>query len=199
MELTRSDGNLTDPGSEAWGSLARETVQLAPVPLDAQPTEYIRTSWSDRAYGRVREVAVSAAHDGDRAFLRIEWAGGEESESEFHDAAAVYFPTADGAAASTIGSPDIPVRLCLWQANLPGAKALIGTGPGRFRPDGDDGVTAAASLENGRWSVVIGCDLDAARAGRFGVAVWDGSNDERAGIGAATPEWVPLEITTETG
>jgi hypothetical protein len=30
--------------------------------------------------------------------------------------------------------------------------------------------------------------------GQLGVAVWDGSNEERAGIGAATTQWVSLSI-----
>src|SRR5690606_29033970 len=145
---------------------------------------------------RVGEVAVAAAHDGQRVHVRLEWDDSDEPNTEFQDAAAVYFPESDGAPAATLGSPEAPVRLAYWQAKLPAARALVGTGPGRFAPAGGDGVTATASLADGRWSVVLTCDLDAARAGRLGVAVWDGSNDERAGIGAATPEWVPVDITS---
>jgi hypothetical protein len=42
--------------------------------------------------------------------------------------------------------------------------------------------------------LVLQGDLDTAlSAGRMGVAIWDGSNDERAGIGAVSSDWIPLE------
>ncbi len=105
------------------------------------------------------------------------------------------------------------------QQALPAAKELVASGPGVFRPVGVAGYTATMSgdgpddegdgvraeagsavsavsvLAAGRWAVVIAGDLaPAAAARRMGVVVWDGSNEERAGIGAVTPSWVPLAV-----
>ena len=59
------------------------------------------------------------------------------------------------------------------------------------------GVAAAAALDGGRWAVVLTGELsDVVPDGhaRVGVAVWDGANEERAGLGAVSSEWIPLEI-----
>lgn len=195
MRVKQVSGDLGDPAAGAWSSVEAETVALAPVPLDAQPTEYIREKWAGRAYGTVTEAKVAAAHDGGRLFVRVEWSDSDTPNGEFHDAAAVYFPAGGDAPAATLGSGDAAVCLWYWQANLAGAKRLDGRGPGVFRPSGADGVDAASALDGGRWAVVLAGDLaDASGAGRIGVAVWDGSNEERAGLGAAAPEWLALEI-----
>lgn len=196
MEVRTLEGDLADPSSAAWSGADQASISLAPVPIDAQPTEYIRATWADRPYGRVGEVDVAAARSGPRAYVRLEWADNSEPNTEFQDAAAVYFPADGDAPAATIGSPDAAVGIWYWQASLPAARSLLGTGPGAFRPSGSNGVAASANLDGGRWSLVLEGELGDLSAGRLGVVVWDGSNDERAGIGAATPVW--LELTTES-
>lgn len=193
MQVKRLSGDLADPSSSTWSSVAGETVGLAPVPLDAQPTEYIRAAWADRPYGNVTSADVAAAHDGERLYVRIEWADSEVANTEFQDAAGVIFPNGSDAAPATIGQADAPVQLWYWQSNLDAARDFEASGPGVFRKRAEQAVAAAASLADGRWSVVLSSGLDAG-ATRLGVAVWDGSNEERAGIGAVTHDWVALEV-----
>ncbi len=199
MRVQRAGADLTDPKADGWSQAAAETVALAPMPLDAQPTEYIRVKWADLPYGSVPEAEVAAAHDGSRLFVRIAWADAEEPNVEFHDAAGAFFP-AGGAAggdapAATMGSAAEPVNLWYWQANLLGAKNLLSRGPGAFHPRAANGVNARAALDDGRWAVVLnGALAEASEGGRLGVAVWNGSNEERAGLGAASPSWISLEI-----
>ena len=187
-------GDLGDPGAAAWADAESVTVALGPIALEAQPTEYIRVKWADRPYGTVPEVRVAAAHDGGRLAVRLEWADSETPTAEFPDAGAVYFPTDGDAPVATVGAADAAVRLWYWQADLADARSLEGRGPGVFRPTGADGVTAAAVLERGRWAVVLTGELGDASAARLGVAVWDGANEERAGLGAVSSEWIPLEL-----
>lgn len=195
MRVQRVSGELGSPAASGWSSVEGETVALAAVPLDAQPTEYIRVKWAGQAYGNVKEAKVAAASDGSRLHVRIEWADSATPNGEFADAAAVYFPAGGDAPAGTIGSADASANLWYWQANLADAKSLVASGPGVFRPRGSNGVSASSSNEGGTWAVVLSGDLaDAQSAGKLGVAVWDGSNEERAGIGAATASWVTLEI-----
>lgn len=193
MEVQQIDGDLADPGAAAWGGAAKESISLSPIPIDAQPTEYIRVAWADRPYGRVGEVDVSVARSGDRAYVRLEWADSDEANTEFGDAAAVYFPAGGDAPADTLGSDDGPVNLWHWGADRPAARSLVSTGPGRFAPSDSNGVAAAAALADGRWAVVLEGDATALGGGKLGVVVWDGANEERAGIGAATTEWIPLD------
>ncbi len=191
MELKQSDGDLTSPDGDGWSEVEASEVTLAPIPLDAQPTEYIRNAWADRGYGTVGRASVATARAGDQAFVRIAWDDPSDEHTEFHDAAGVYFGESDSPAA-TIGSESAPVDLWYWQANLDDPKGLVATGPGRFRPSESE-VGASASLEGGRWTVVLSGSLDGLGS-NLGVAVWNGTNEERAGIGAATADWVSLEI-----
>jgi DMSO reductase family type II enzyme heme b subunit len=193
MQVEQVDGDLAAPGGAGWDGVARESVSLAPIPIDAQPTEYIRVAWADRPYGRVAEVAVSVARAGDRAYVRLEWADSDEPNTEFGDGAAVYFPTDGDAPAATLGSDEGPVALWAWGSDRKAARSLVSTGPGRFAPSGSNGVAATATLDGGRWAVVIEGDAAALGGGKLGIVVWDGSNEERAGIGAATSEWISLE------
>ena len=86
------------------------------------------------------------------------------------------------------------MRLWHWQADTLGAKSLDGKGPGRFRPASGSAPDATAELANGKWSVVLTGELAEAQSHQVGVIVWDGSNEERAGLGAVSPQWTQLEI-----
>jgi len=195
MIVNKVSGELAAPTGGGWSGVDAESVSLDPVSLESQPTEYIRAAWADREYGKVGEVKVSTAHDGKRAYVRLEWEDSDAPDTEFADAAAVFFPAQDqGAPAETIGSEDQAVNLWLWQADRE-ARDLLSTGPGRFRLRGTDEVAASAERDSGRWSVVLSRGLDDVRnGGKLGVAVWDGSNEERAGIGSVSTEWISLEI-----
>lgn len=195
MQLAEVADDLTDPTSRAWGAIPATEVALEPVPIDAQPTEYVRNKWAELPYGTVRTVSVAAARNSTQGRVRLEWADDTEPNTEFPDAAAVFFPLEAGsdAPARTIGTDDAPVAIVYWRSNADGAKRLVGKGPGRFRPADTDGVSANAILADGRWSVVLGCPADAlGGAGRMGVVVWNGSNEERAGLGA-TSDWLTIE------
>lgn len=196
MQLRRVTADLGAPDAPGWADVGAEAVMLAPIPLDAQPTEYIRTKWADRPYGAVGQVALAGAHDGATAWVRIEWtASGAAGPREFPDGAALYSPLGGDAPAATIGAEGSTVVLDLWQAGRDGARALAATGPGRFRARSSGSVGAAAVGGDGRWAVVFARPLaDVGAGGRLGIAVWDGAGEERAGIGAATPDWLDMTV-----
>ncbi len=194
MQVRKVDQALSDPGAGGWDAVAGEKVALSKVPIDAQPTEYIRVKWAGLPYGETADADVKAAHDGTNVFVRVEWAKDSEPNAEFHDASAVMLASGDSSAANTMGSTDAPVQLWLWQDGLDGVRNLDGTGPGAFANRGTNGISAQASSADGRWAVVFsGPTADAQASGKLGVAIWNGSNEERAGIGA-TSDWVALEF-----
>jgi DMSO reductase family type II enzyme heme b subunit len=202
MQVVAVRDDPGDPGAPVWEGVPSEKVTLGPVPLDAQPNEYIRTSWASRPYGSVREVQVAAAKWGDTLFVRLEWTGSGAEKREFTDGAGVFFPTAEAEdGPTTMGSRAAPVRLWLWrerlavQAALPAATDLVSRGPGVFRPSEGGAASArvdAVSAQAERaWTVVL--SGPAGTGDRMGVAVWDGANEERAGIGAVSSEWIALD------
>ena len=99
---------LLDPGAKGWEKVDREVVELVGMPLHLQTSRYVRTVWADKLIGKVRAVAVRAAHDGERLALRLEWNDDTENkefaERLFPDAAAVVFPATGDAPLVTLGS-----------------------------------------------------------------------------------------------
>jgi DMSO reductase family type II enzyme heme b subunit len=183
--------DLGSPAAEAWKTAAVETVKLAPAPLAAQPTAYVRAKWASLPYGATPSAEVAVASDGGKVFVRIEWPDDERPNGEFADAAAVLVAGEAGASAATFGDREHPVGLWYWENGRGEALALSAQGPGVFRRTGVDTVAAAAELTGGRWSVVLSGLAPAGNA--IGVAVWNGSNDERSGLAAVTPEWIHLD------
>ncbi len=213
MRVPSVSDAVAEPADSAWANVPAEVVELAPIPIDRQPNAYIRNAWQTRPYGKLGSVEVATARSGDRFLVRLEWADSDEPNIEFPDGAGVFFPGSESDdPPSFLGTHTSPVRLWAWrdrlavQQALPSAKELIATGPGVFQPATDNaqgagaasataGVTASSSLKDGRWTVVLSGDAATANAaGRMGVVVWDGSNEERAGIGSVTSEWLPLVV-----
>src|SRR3990167_6570376 len=64
---------LLDPAGQAWRKAGSTTVVLSPTPLEMQPTEYVRVSWTGRPYGTASSVRVSTVHNGKEIFFRLQW------------------------------------------------------------------------------------------------------------------------------
>ncbi len=83
------------------------------------------------------------------------------------------------------------------QKNLSQAKDLESFGPGVFIPNTNSGsveVVANGEVVNGKWNVIISGDLLAVqKAKKIGIVAWDGSNNERAGIGSVTSSWIEVD------
>ena len=198
VHAVRTPKGAEAPGPTEWAAAQSARVSLSPVPLEAQPTAYIRTKWANRAYGSISEVSVAATCDDERCHVRLEWADPDAEEGEFPDAAGIFFPLDDGAPAGTIGADGHPVSLWYWRSTSSAAQVVEACGPGVFHPVATSGASSVgvfAALSGGRWSVVFSGPVAALkRASSLGVVVWDGTNAERAGLGAATAEWVPVVL-----
>lgn len=196
MKVTRIDAgaNAGDPGAGAWAQVPAERVTLGPAPVEAQPNAYIRTKWASGGYGTTAEAALAVATDGQRLYVRIEWDDDAAPNTEFPDAAAVVLPGSDGAAPGTFGAAGSPVAVWYWEDGRPEALNLLAEGPGVFRKQANGDIQATATLADGRWRAVLSGPASAAASGRLGIAVWNGSNEERAGLGAVSQAWIPLEL-----
>jgi steroid C-25 hydroxylase gamma subunit len=194
VEKVNQGGGLTDPSAAAWSAVEPTRVALAPISLDVQPTEYIREAWKDRAFGQTPEAQLAAASDGERLYLRVEWQDDAQPNAEFQDAVGAVFPTNGTGALATLGDAEKPVALWFWEHGRPSPLRLISRGPGRFRKDDGAELSAVGALKDGRWSVVFSGPASVAAKGKVGLAVWNGSNDERAGLAAVSQEWLPLEL-----
>ena len=189
-KVSDAASSLGSPTAAGWRSVGSEEVSLGAIPLGLQPTAYIQEAWAKRPYASTSRAKVAAATDGERLYVRLEWADDAKANGEFGDAAAAVL--GDGEV-KTLGSQERPVGLWYWQNGRSEALAIESRGPGVFKRTSPGTVTASAALEGGRWAVVLSGPADAAKSGKVGVVVWNGTNEERAGLGAVSQGWLGLE------
>ncbi len=214
MRMQRIEGRseeLLDPTASAWQRVAAEEVGLAPTPIALQPSEYVRVAWQDRPYGQLPKVEVRSLHNGERAFFRLVWEDASRDDriadtNQFTDAAAVLFPIAPDAPLEGMGLSGKPVNAWLWRPDWSAPRNVAAEGAGSSQRREDLGLSAAARHEDGRWSVVLSRSFAANGApkgtvklapggsSRVAFAVWQGANQERAGIKAYSPAWIDLQI-----
>ena len=201
---------LLDAQARGWKELGSETLKLEGTPLGMQLTAHIRTTWSERNIGAVERVSVSAAHDGQRLAFRFEWDAGQENRvvgdnDQFPDGAAVLLPSTPGSPIF-MGAPGQAVNAWYWRANDEQGRNVVAEGLGTSRTVDVDLVQAQGTWKEGRWRVVLSralrvdttepmAQLEPGAKTGFAVAVWDGSNSERAGIKAYSgPVWKELQL-----
>ncbi len=202
---------LLDPASAAWRKAKTNTVVLSPTPIDMQPTEYVRVSWKGRPYGKASSMRVSALHNGEQIFFRLLWTDETEDMkiadiNQFVDAAAVLFPLVEDAPLLGMGTKGKPVNAWMWRADWERPKNVAAEGMGTTQRRDDPALGSQARHTRGRWDLVLTRSLNgtgspegtAALAPgtvtKIAFAVWQGANQERAGIKAFSPDWQELQI-----
>jgi DMSO reductase family type II enzyme heme b subunit len=205
---------LLDPDGQVWSGAGEDPVQLIGTPAGLQPTAAIRNTWMNRKIGAVERVQVRALHDGEVLALRLEWEDVTRNDSQtdtlaFADAAAIAFPAAPGAQIATMGAPEAPVNAWYWRADEGDrGRQLVAEGIGETRPVPGDAVRVRGTWKQGRWRLVIAralrmdtrepvVQLAAGAVTHYGVAVWDGANQERGGIKAFSGAWRELRLAPE--
>ncbi len=191
--VNAAGSELLDPDSGLWRGKG-EAVNLAPVPLQAQATRYIRNTWREREYGRTSQASLAAQRKGETLFLRLEWPDDARPNGEFGDAAGVLFPIDGKGVPATLGDFEAPLVLWYWQDGRLEPLTYKTHGPGVFAREETNNIEAAARLSGHRWSLVLSGPIGTATDGKIAVAIWNGSNEERAGLAAVTAQWLPLDL-----
>ena len=214
MRVGRVDATneeLLSPEANVWKETSVIEVVLSPTPLEMQPAEYIRVSRTGRPYGAVSSMKVSALHNGSSVFFRLVWQDDLEDGvikdiNQFVDGAAVMFPMVDDAPLIGMGIEGKPVNVWMWRADWNRPKNVAAEGMGTTERREDPALSSAARHADGQWDLVVGRSLeerDAPRgtvvlapgaASRIAFAVWQGSEQERAGLKAFSPDWQDLEL-----
>jgi DMSO reductase family type II enzyme heme b subunit len=201
---------LLDPDAAPWKQTRPETVKLTGTPLGLQPTPAILVSWANRKIGAVEQATVAAVHDGQTLAFRIEWSDPTEDReildtTAFPDAAAIVLPSAAPAPMITMGAPGLAVNAWYWRADEQTGRQVVAEGIGTSRTLDQELVAARGVWKGGRWRVVIAralrvqtnepvAQLASGETTRYGVAIWEGSQGERAGIKAFSVDWRELSL-----
>ncbi len=203
--------SLLDPSSKVWRGRTGQKLALMGTPAGMQPTAAIQVAWTNKNIGAVTSVKVDAIHNGETLAFRLEWEDptndSEPSDNDdFPDAAAIALPAAPGAPLILMGSKGSPINAWHWRADeRNAARHVTAEGLGSSQALDTTLVKARGEWKDGRWRVVIARSMqvaDVAGAAQlepgqetgFGVAIWEGSSRERAGIKAFSGDWKPLII-----
>jgi DMSO reductase family type II enzyme heme b subunit len=202
--------DLLEPSSAGWKAARPEILKLVGTPLALQPTAAIQVAWAKRRIGAVDRVEVAALHDGSRLAFHLDWPDATENREvsdtvTFPDAAGVLLASTSGAPLISMGAPGLPVNAWYWRADEAQGREVVAEGIGTSRTLDTPLVTARALWKSGRWHVVIArplritssepvAQLAPGTTTPFAVAVWEGSNSERAGIKAFSGEWRELVL-----
>lgn len=202
---------LLDPAGSDWNAAAELSVPMQQTPPGAQPSVYARQAWATRPYGRVPAVRVRSLHNGMNIFFRLEWDNATPSDeladtNVFVDACGILLPLRGDALISSMGAPEQPVEAWRWRADQPDtAIKVTATGLGTARRQGADSLQARSSWAAGKRTVVISrafvpessvesTPLKPGTTTKVGIAVWEGANQERAGIKAFSGTWIDVAI-----
>ena len=206
VQNVRSIADYAEPQSPGWGSVDATEVEMVPAPLGLQPNEYVQVSWEGRPYGLLERASLKAVHDGAKIAVHLSWADVQPSTGAgegFPDGAALAFPVRGEPELMLMGSPDAPMQFVQWQASKKEARSVLAKGIGSSLPGEPVDETAKASWSGGLWTVVFtrslagsgeSANLVPGSASQIGIAVWNGSNEERAGIKAVSPDWTALTL-----
>jgi len=208
--------SLLDPGSKIWNGRKRETLELMGAPAGLQPTAAIRNAYANVKIGAVSSVSVSALHDGNVIAFRLEWDDPSDDATitdndTFVDAAALAFPVHEQAPMILMGAPGMPINAWYWRADEEGqGRHVTAEGLGTSRTLDRSLVKARGQWQGGRRTVVISRPMQIGDVpgaaqfapgtqNRFGVAIWEGSHSERAGIKAFSGNWKEFTIDALPG
>jgi DMSO reductase family type II enzyme heme b subunit len=203
---------VLQPDAALWQAVKAETVKMKGTPLDMQPTAAIKAAWAGKKIGIVETVQVAAVHDGERIAFRLEWDDPTENSSisdttSFVDGCGILLPTVPYAPMAIMGAIGMAVNAWYWLADENGrGRHLLAEGLGTTRTIDYELVRGNGVHRDGRWHVVITramkvesadepVQLEPGQSTGFGVAVWEGSRRERAGIKAISgDDWIKLDI-----
>lgn len=198
--------HFIDPSAGAWNGVAPTSVDMAAAPLGMQPKAYIQASWADRPYGLCDTISVASVHDGKRLALFLRWHDATEDRGEgegFSDSAAIAMPLRGRPPLMEMGAPDAPIHILQWRARKDEIRSVTASGLGSSRPGPTLGLSVRSLWRDNIWRIVMVRDLIAPGEGltltpgtpaAIGFAVWDGANQERAGIKAMSIDWIDFVL-----
>ncbi len=205
---------LSAPEAAIWRKAPSERIDLIGTPVALQPSPFIVNTWRNKPVGKITSLNFSALHNGEVLALRLSWADphldvGLRDNDRFPDGAAVMFPLKGDAPLFSMGSPEQPVNAWHWRADRPTAarnNIAMGLGSSRVTGNAAKEITTVADYKNGHWQVIFlrklmstgsassAVQFASGATNKIAFAVWEGSNGERGGLKAFSPQWRDITL-----
>lgn len=183
---------------------------MANTPLDRQPSEFVKLVGDSWDYGVTAKLFVRSVHNGKEIFFHLEWEDPTQDASlndAFPDGAGLLFPLKTDAPIDTMGSKQEPVNAWYWRADKEGGRNITAEGLGSTQETPNSRtksrIQTRAGWKDGRWRLVVARALtvddtavqfEEGGSYKVGFAVWQGSNQERAGLKSFSNSWLDLEL-----
>ncbi len=206
IEKAVSRDELGKVDSAIWQDAEARDIALVGVPIAMQPSSFIRNNWKDKTIGLTSNVQLKALHNGEYIAFYLQWADASEDAStndndHFPDGAAIMFPLKGDAPLVTMGSPEQPVNVWHWAANRSEEiNNNVAAGFGSSRVTSGVEITGSSRYQQGKWQAVFlrklqqdapekAVEFVKNQSVNIAFAVWQGSNEERGGLKAFSPQW----------
>ena len=213
-KVTATRDQLIDPLAAEWSNIPGEPLKMDATPLANQPSEYIKASRNEKEVGKVRNLMVQTAHNGNEIFFRLTWEDATKNteitdNNIFPDGCGILIPLKGGdPPIDEMGSKDFPVNAWFWRADQKDkAHNTTAQGLGSTLFSKQCPIQTKSTWGNGAWAIVFARPLavpelkdEAVQFAvgtpvKIGFAVWEGGSGERAGVKSFSKEW--RELTFE--
>ncbi len=198
---------LLDTDSPVWEQIQGEQIRLAFTPLGRQPSEYVKVAGKTWDYGETDRATLKSLHNSKEIFFFLEWEDPHKDvklKDAFPDGAGLLFPLKWDAPIDTMGEKDWPVNAWYWRADIEGrGRSFTAEGLGTTQETKNSPIKVQANWKDGIWSLVMARTLsvedetvqfEIGGTYKVGCAVWQGSNNERAGLKSYSNSWYELEL-----
>lgn len=179
----------------------KQTVALMPAPTGTQPGGYVPVAYADRSTPRTAQAEIAVEAVGKGWKITLAWACPKpvndiaNETDKFIDACAILAPQAPDAPWMSMGAPGKAVEGLLWRPDKAAAFLIHAEGLGTVkRTPAPASAKVGGTWQNGRWQVVFELPewpaLEKQR--QIALAVWQGQEQERAGLKSISAGWLDL-------
>lgn len=179
----------------------KQTLALVPAPTGMQPGGYVPAAFAERSTALTprADFAVEAAGPGWRITLAWDCAAAVHDAARetdrFVDSCALLAPAATDAPWITMGDTERPVEGLLWRPDRAEPWLIRARGLGTVQREAPPpGTRASGHWQESRWQVVFEIPAWPAlqQYRQIAVAVWQGAQQERAGLKSVSAGWLAL-------
>ena len=180
---------------------ALKAIELVAAPTAIQPGGYVQKAYQDRVQATTSSTFINVKKSGAGFVIELVWdasdpvTGLDGNPRRFVDAAAILVPTTQDAPWITMGAPQNAIEGFLWKADKQSLYRIYAEGLGSVvRSTLPDGWVYQASHNGKQWVLKVTAPtwVTLTDQGRVGIAIWQGSLAERAGLKSVSPGWVDV-------
>lgn len=180
----------------------KQRVNLIPAPTAIQPGGYVPVAYADRSTARTAQAEIAVESAGKGWKITLAWACPKPVEDiaretdKFVDACAILVPLVADAPWISMGAPGKAVEGLLWRPDKSAPFLIQAEGLGSVkRTPAPASAKIMGAWQNGRWQVVFELPEWSAleKQRQIALAVWQGQEQERAGLKSISPGWLALE------